>query len=120
VDQDGQPIKPTFTSILSAIDGISSGKIKRKSSENFVARMAGVCLSRFLTCLTTYINFYQYLSDKVVSVEMQIINHPWNTLFLVSSVLVLVYLILRYCTSEDPGGESRNHRQGHGKASRLD
>jgi len=47
-DQSGQSIKLTSTSIFSAIDGIATGSVRPKNSENMVQRMARVCFTHFL------------------------------------------------------------------------
>jgi thioredoxin domain-containing protein 5 len=45
LDPTGRLIQPTFTSISSTIDAISTGKVHPKHSENYIERIARVCPS---------------------------------------------------------------------------
>jgi len=95
-DQSGQPVRLTSTSIFSAIEGISNGRIKPKHSENVVERFA------------------RYLNGKLSSLESLVSDHLGMSLMLLGLLVVIVGLSLRHCVK----GDERSYEKV--KSGRLD
>ncbi|KAJ7723401.1 protein disulfide isomerase [Mycena metata] len=98
-EPDGDRIKLTSPSIFSALEGAASGSIPHKESENFVERMA------------------RYLNAKMGATEAYVVAHPLHAVFMLGLVVVVVYLGMRRCLSDDL---SRDREYGYSKSGRMD
>lgn len=83
VDELGQPIALTPTSVFSAVQGVLAGTIAYKHSENMVERLA------------------RFLNDRLISVEHFVSAHPWGVTFLVLSGVVLLAIFIRRIIKEE-------------------
>ncbi|KAJ7461840.1 protein disulfide isomerase [Mycena galericulata] len=92
-------IKLTSPSIFSALEGAASGTIRAKDSENFVERMA------------------RYLNDKLTTVEGYILERPFYMLAILSVILTIAYLVVRWFLGDD-SAHDREH--GYRKSGRMD
>ncbi|KAI0719220.1 thioredoxin-domain-containing protein [Fomitopsis betulina] len=98
VDQFGDKIQLTTTSVFSALQGAQASTIAYKHSQNIVERMA------------------RYLSGKLTSIEDFVLTYPWRTLsFFVFGILVIFFLLRRLFNSDHDGG-----RNGYRKVDRID
>ncbi|KAH9843500.1 thioredoxin-domain-containing protein [Rhodofomes roseus] len=98
VDQYGEKIQLTTTSVFSAVQGAQAATIAYKHSENIVERLA------------------RYLNNKLTSIESFVLLYPWRTLSFVVLGILVVFFIARRILSSD-------FEAGHGayrKSDRLD
>ncbi|KAF8655196.1 hypothetical protein AX16_003228 [Volvariella volvacea WC 439] len=83
-DATGSPIKLSSSqSVFSAIEGSFSGQIAYKNSENAIERMT------------------RYLSNKLMSIEKFIVNHPLWAITLILSAIGAFALFLRRVLNEE-------------------
>ncbi|KAF7334231.1 Protein disulfide isomerase [Mycena sanguinolenta] len=99
-EPSGVPIKLTSMSIFAALEGAADGTVPAKNSENFVERMA------------------RYLNGKVTAIEAYVMSNPLTSVFLLGSVVVLIFLALRRFLSNDYSAHEREF--GYSKSGRMD
>ncbi|KAJ6454695.1 protein disulfide isomerase [Mycena sanguinolenta] len=98
-EPSGVPIKLTSPSIFAALEGAANGTVPAKDSENFVERMA------------------RYLNGKVTAIEVYVMANPLTSVFLLGSVVVLIFLALRRFLSDD---SAHDREYGYSKSGRMD
>jgi len=109
-DVSGAKIALTASSVISTLEGILSGSVAYKNSENIVERLV------------------RYLNEKLVSLEVFVTNNPRTVVFLVCSVFVLFVLFIRRILADDDAhrpviknGRYEKHGNGHlRKSDRVD
>ncbi|KAH9927854.1 thioredoxin-domain-containing protein [Amylocystis lapponica] len=98
VDQLGDKIQLTSTSVFSAVNGALTGTIPYRHSENVVERLA------------------RYLNGKLMTVEVYVSNHPWRTAGFVISAIIALGWVMKRVIFDHPDFRDYDVR----KADRLD
>jgi len=79
----GAPIQLEASSIVSALEGVSSGVLRPKHSENIAERFA------------------RWLNEWMVGIQTSVSNHPWRSALLVIIMIFGVFLGLKRFLEED-------------------
>jgi hypothetical protein len=107
-DKHGQKLRLTSSSIFSALDGIESGTIKAKHSENIVERMVRVRLLLFAARPETLIGAYQVINGRLTVIEQYISNYPLRFASFLAICLLFAFVAIKGAFKDDTPGRTHS------------